>query len=65
MRHIERIDGDMEDLALVNVHLRIDQRPALLGVVPIFRDPVVVVLARLKMSLEADGLWSRLDVHWK
>ena len=52
-RHVERIEGDGEQLALALIELGVDQHPALLALVPVFRDPVVDELALLEVGAEA------------
>ena len=52
-RHVERIEGDPEQLALAGVELGVDQHPALRALVPVFGHPMVDELALLEVGAEA------------
>ena len=40
-RHVDRIEGDLEELALTGIELGVDQHPGLAALVPVFGHPVV------------------------
>jgi hypothetical protein len=53
VRHVERIEGEAEELALARVQLRIDHDPAPLLLIPVFGDPMVEELAGLEIGAKA------------
>src|SRR5947209_5835659 len=52
-RYVERIEGNLEQLALAGIELGVDQQPRLAVLVPVFGDPMVEELARLEIAAEA------------